>query len=96
MGAGMRDVVSADISKLNLPSTLAPRTGWHNPFFFPKQAGGSATSSLLPSLSDVRDGGYLTQFISCIRVGCICWPEALSGPRTHCLGFLHTTLRATP
>ena len=43
----MRDVVSADISKLNLPSTLAPRTGWHNPFFFPKQAGGSATSSLL-------------------------------------------------
>lgn len=99
----MGNVTSADISELNLPSILVPRAGWHNPFLSPKQAGGSsATSSILPSLSDVRDSKYLTQFIPCVRVGCFCWPEKLcQGPEhtaslTKTSGFLHTVLCATP
>lgn len=91
----MGDVASADICELNLPSILVPGDCWHNPYFSPKQAGGSFALSLsLSCLSDVRGSGYLTQFVSCARVRCFSWPEALSEPRTHC--YPHQDLGLPP
>lgn len=73
-GASTGDVASADVSMLNSPNIHTGTQSWlAQPLPF-LQAGRrlfcSATSSHLPSFSDVRDGGYLTQFISCVRVGC--------------------------